>query len=159
MKRADWLKLIISFGVVFAAALIGSLATTSAIDSWYVDLNRTPITPPNWLFGPAWTLLFILMAVAAFLVWREGLSQTKVKKSLALFLSQLVFNALWSIIFFGGQLILTAFVEIIILLILIIWTTISFYRVKKTAAYLMIPYIAWVSFAAVLNFMTWLANR
>jgi tryptophan-rich sensory protein len=152
-------KLIISFVVTFAAASVGSLATFKAIPTWYASLNRTIISPPNWLFGPAWTILYILMAVAAFLVWREGLEKKNVKEGLQLFIAQLVLNALWSIIFFGYHLIFTAFIEIILLLILIILTTVWFYRVKKLAAYLMMPYIAWVSFASILNFATWLVNK
>jgi len=150
-------KLLITFGATFAAAAVGSLATFKEIPTWYETLNRTVISPPNWVFGPVWTILYILMATAAFLVWKNR-SQV-VSSTLILFGGQLGLNALWSILFFGQHLILTAFVEILFLLALIIWTTILFFKIKKLAGYLMLPYIAWVSFAAVLNFLTWLANR
>jgi tryptophan-rich sensory protein len=141
------------------AGLVGSLFTFNAIPTWYATLERTVLTPPNWVFGPVWTILYILMAVAAFLVWREGAKKEKVKEALQLFGLQLALNALWSILFFGAHLILSAYVEILFLLTSIILTTIWFYRVNKTAAYLMIPYIIWVSFASILNLLTFLANR
>lgn len=150
-------KLIISFGATFAAAALGSLATFQAIPTWYATLHRTIISPPNWVFGPAWTILYILMATAAYLVWKKGEKQAK--DALFLFGGQLALNALWSILFFGNHLILTAFIEILFLLAMIIWTTIVFFKIKKLAGWLMVPYIVWVSFASILNFMTWLANR
>jgi tryptophan-rich sensory protein len=139
--------------------VVGSLATYSSIPTWYAELNRTAITPPNWVFGPAWTLLYILMAIAAFLVWREGLENPAVKHRLVLFFEQLVLNALWSIIFFGQHQILFAFIALVVLWLAILATILKFYQISKLAAYLLIPYILWVTFAGVLNFMTWLANK
>jgi len=159
MKLANWSKIIITILVVFLAALVGSLATFNAIPTWYAELNRTAITPPNWVFGPVWTLLYILMAIAAFLVWREGLENPAVKHRLVLFFEQLVLNALWSIIFFGQHQILFAFIALVVLWLAILATILKFYQISKLAAYLLIPYILWVTFAGVLNFMTWLANK
>ena len=158
MKLKDLTKLVSSFLLVAIAATIGSLVTFQAIPTWYAALNKTVISPPDWVFAPAWTILYILMAMALFLIWREEPTK-KQKEALQLFGAQLVSNAAWSIIFFGTHLIFTAFIEIILLLTLIIWTTIWFYRVNKIAGYLMIPYILWVGFAAILNFSTWLVNQ
>lgn len=157
--KNDLGKLVITLVASFGAALIGSLFTFKSIPTWYATLEKTALTPPNWVFGPAWTLLYFLMAIAAFLVWREGEKRVMVKEALLLFGVQLFLNAAWSIIFFGGHFLLAAFVEIIFLLTAIILTTIWFYRVSKPAAYLMIPYILWVTFASILNFLTYLANR
>ena len=159
MKLNTIWKFIISFAAVIAAGALGSIFTFNSIPMWYDGLNKTVISPPNWVFGPVWTLLYILMAVAAFLVWKNNHKKEKVKEAMTLFFSQLVLNALWSILFFGGHLMFTAFVEILFLLALIIMTTIWFFRVSKLAGWMMVPYVVWVSFAAVLNFVTWYANR
>lgn len=159
MKLTNFWKLIISFLVVAAAALVGSLATMDAIPTWYTELNRTAITPPNWVFGPAWTLLYILMAIAAFLVWKKGLEKKEVREALQLFIAQLSFNALWSIIFFGQHEILMAFFEIVFLWLTILLTILWFSKISKLAAWLMVPYITWVTFAGILNFATYLVNK
>lgn len=159
MKIPNWGKAIITFGATFAAGAIGSLFTFSQIPGWYATLNKTIISPPNWVFGPVWTLLYIMMALAAYLVWRENKNQKITQESLILFGGQLILNALWSILFFGNHLLLSAYVEIIFLLTTIILTTIWFFKVSKLAGYLMLPYIVWVSFASFLNLFTWLANR
>lgn len=158
MKISSLWKLIISFSVVTVAAVVGSLATFSAIPTWYVTLHRTVLTPPNWVFGPVWTLLYILMAVAAFLVWKQAKTEES-RQGLILFIEQLVLNVAWSVIFFGLHQILLAFVTIIILWLTIIVTTIWFFRVNKPAGYLMLPYIVWVSFASMLNFAVYLVNK
>jgi len=152
-------KLVITLVGAFGAGLIGSLFTTSSIPNWYANLEKTVLTPPNWVFGPVWTTLYILMAIAAFLVWQSGENKTKVKEAMHLYWIQLTLNAVWSILFFGSHLLLTAFVEIIFLLTAIVMTTIWYYRVNKLAAYMMIPYILWVSFASILNFLTFWVNK
>lgn len=159
MKIPNWGKILITFGATFAAGAIGSAFTFSQIPGWYATLNKTVISPPNWVFGPAWTLLYILMALAAYLVWRDNKNEKITKDALTLFGIQLALNALWSIIFFGNHLLLLAYVEIITLLVAIIMTTIWFFKISKMAGYLMIPYIAWVTFASFLNLFIWLANR
>jgi tryptophan-rich sensory protein len=159
MKIKSIYKLLIAFGATALAGAIGSLATAQSIPTWYENLNKTVLTPPNWIFGPVWTLLYILMAVAAYLVWHENKKEKKTKEALILFGGQLALNALWSIIFFNLHLMLSAFIELLLLLAIIIITTTWFYDIKKLAAYLMIPYIVWVSFASILNLLTWLANR
>lgn len=151
MKWSGLLKLLASLTVVLAAGGIGSLATTRAIPTWYRDLAKPSFNPPDWLFGPAWTTLYLLMAVAAFLVWKQGLGATGVKLALAAFLVQLILNALWSVLFFGLRSPLGGLVDIIVLWLAILANIILFFRVSVPAGILLLPYIAWVTFAAVLN--------
>ena len=141
-----------------AAGLIGSIFTMPAIDSWYATLARPDFAPPNWIFAPVWTTLYVLMGVAAFLVWQKGLSKKEIKVALTIFGVQLVLNTLWSIIFFGLQSPLWAFIEIVFLWIAIVATIVAFARVSKLAAWLLVPYILWVSFAGYLNFMIFWLN-
>ena len=143
-------KLIISMAVSFGAAGIGSLATTSNIQTWYATLEKPFFNPPNWLFGPVWTLLYLLIGLSLYLVW---ITKTKSSKQRALiwFGVQLVLNALWSIVFFGLHQPWLAVVVILGLLVSIALTMRSFAGFSRTAALLLIPYICWVSFATVLN--------
>ena len=159
MKLNLVIKLVICLALTFSAAFIGSIFTRSAVPDWYAALNKPSFTPPNWLFGPVWTILYILMAISAFIVWQKGLTNPAVKIALILYLIQLILNALWSVIFFGLKLPLIAFFEIILLWCAIVFTILVFAGVSITAALLLIPYILWVSFAAVLNFFLWFLNR
>lgn len=157
MGSRDSVKLIISVGICLVAGLIGSLFTSSAIPVWYNLLNKPFFSPPDWLFAPAWTLLYILMGVALFFIWRAP----KVKKTnegLMLFGAQLLFNVIWSIAFFGFRSIIGGLLSIFILLILIVMTTVQFYHIDKRAAYLMLPYLLWVCFATLLNISIYLLN-
>ena len=158
MKINNAGKLTITLLASLAAGAIGSLFTFQSIPTWYATLHKTVITPPNWVFGPVWTTLYILMAVAAFLVWREN-KKDLTKEGLILFGEQLVLNAAWSIVFFGEHEVLFAFVVIVVLWLSILATIFWFFRVSKTAGWLMIPYILWVSFASMLNFAVYLANK
>jgi len=151
VNGANILKLLASLGVVLAAGGIGSLTTTMAIPTWYQGLKKPAFNPPDWLFGPAWSILYLLMAVAAFLVWRQGLSAPGVKLALLVFLIQLALNALWSILFFGMRSPLAGLVDIVALWLTILATVVLFFRVSVPAGTLLLPYLAWVSFAAVLN--------
>lgn len=150
------LKFIAAIGVSFAAAAIGSIFTVSAIPGWYATLTKPSFNPPNWLFGPAWTILYFLMGVALYLVWVA--SKENKKTVYIFFFAQLVLNALWSIIFFGGHYLGFAFFEIIVLWLVILGTGIAFYRISRLASYLLIPYLIWVSFALILNFSLWKLN-
>ena len=148
------LSLILFFVVCFAVAGLGSLATTPNIPTWYATLSKPSWNPPNWLFGPVWTSLYAMMAVAGWLVWkREGWGTASL-----CFAVQLVLNLAWSFIFFGAHQTGLAFLEIILLWLAIAATIISFWSVSKTAAALLIPYLLWVSFAAILNFTIWRLN-
>ncbi len=146
------IKLITAVAICQIAGLIGSLFTTPAIAGWYAVLEKPGFTPPNWVFSPVWIGLYVLMAVAAFLVWDKGFSSKGVKTALAFFGVQLLLNTLWSILFFGCRSPFLAFVEIIALWLAIAVTGVTFYRVFKPAAFLLVPYLLWVSFAAALNF-------
>jgi len=144
--------------ITFIAAFIGSLFTTPSIASWYRNLNKPSFAPPNFLFAPVWTILFFLMAIAAFLVWQNK-NNPQAKKALIFYFVQLAFNSLWSIIFFGLHNPGVAFLEIIILWILILLTLIKFYKIQKIAGLLLVPYLLWVSFASFLNLFVWLLNK
>ncbi|MGE5392500.1 MAG: TspO/MBR family protein [Candidatus Saccharibacteria bacterium] len=151
-------KLILAIVVCEGAGLIGTIFTTPAIPGWFKTLSRPDFAPPNWLFAPVWTTLFLLMGIAAWLVWRRGLNEPGVKKALGIFVLQLVLNVGWSAIFFGLKNPGLAFVEIILLWLAILWTVIVFARISKPAGWLLLPYIAWVTFASVLNFAIWRLN-
>jgi len=152
------LKLVVSILVCQAAGLVGSLFTSPAISSWYATIQKPSFNPPNWVFAPVWTLLFLLMGVSLYLVWSKGLGDKKTKIAVFIFAFQLLLNILWSILFFGLQSPLYAFIEIIILWLAILFTIISFYKISKPAAYLLLPYILWVSFASILNFSILILN-
>jgi len=156
-NKKNAIMLVFSIGVCFLAAVIGSLFTFSSIPTWYATLNKPFFTPPGWLFGPAWTLLYILMGISLYLVIKDGFTK-KSSNAVTYFWVQLMLNALWSVIFFGLKSPLFALVEIILLWTAIFMTIKKFYPISKTAAWLLIPYICWVSFAAVLNFAIFLLN-
>ena len=142
--------------VSFAAAGLGGLASANA-EGFYQQLTLPAWAPPSWLFAPVWTLLYILMGVAAWLVWREH-GFRKARVALTLFLIQLAFNALWTWLFFAWRLGAMAFVEILILWALIVCTFVAFRRVRSIAGVLIIPYLIWVSFAAALTYAIWQSN-
>ena len=159
MNIRNILKLVVSIVACLAAGAIGSIFTRSAIPTWYATLEKPIFSPPNWLFAPVWTLLYILMGVAAFLVWRKGLENRQIKMALIVFLIQLVLNALWSVVFFGLEFPLCGFIVIVVLWAAILITVIKFFRISRVASGLMWPYLLWVTFAAVLNSSIWLLNR
>lgn len=158
MNFSNGWKLIIAIVVSELAGIIGSLFTASEISAWYTTLARPDFSPPNWVFGPVWTTLYALMGIAAFLVWKKGFERIDVRSALGIFAGQLVLNTLWSIIFFGMHNPGAAFVEILFLWLAILATIVSFYRISKGAAYLLVPYILWVTFAAILNYTIWMLN-
>ena len=153
------LKLIIAVAVPLAVGGLSGFATAGGVATWYPTLTKPSFNPPAWVFGPVWTVLYIMMGVAAFLVWREGLASEGVKLALTVFAVQLALNGLWSILFFGMQAPGWALVEIIALWLAIIATVVFFWRVVPAAGMLLLPYLAWVSFAAVLNASLWWLNR
>lgn len=151
-------KLAISILVCEAAGLIGSVFTAPAIAGWYSNLQKPVFTPPSWVFAPVWTLLFLLMGISLYLVWQKGLNKKPVETAVTFFGFQLGLNVLWSVLFFGLKNPFLAFLEIIFLLASILATTIFFYRLSKPAGYLLVPYLLWVSFAALLNYSVWTLN-
>ncbi len=154
----NWIKLTICLAVCIGSGFIGSFFTRGSIKTWYVFLEKPPFTPPGWLFAPVWFLLYVLMGVSAFLVWRVGLNQFHVREGLVIFIIQLVLNSLWSFAFFGLKSTIGGLLVIVPLWTAILLTIINFYRISKAAAYLLLPYILWVSFATVLNFHIYILN-
>ena len=155
----QFIKLIVALLVCFGVSGFGAIFTTrDSITNWYGQLQKPNITPPNWVFGPVWTILYLLMAIAAFLVWNKGLAYPKAKKALTLFLIQLALNAIWTPLFFGFHLILPAFIEIIILWVTILATVLAFKQISFYASILLLPYLIWISYAAVLNGSIWYLN-
>ncbi|WP_086475909.1 MULTISPECIES: TspO/MBR family protein [Arenibacter] len=148
----------ISVAICLLVGFLSSFATQSSVNEWYVELNKPWFNPPNWIFAPVWTLMYILMGIAAGIVWAKGFYHIWVKTALYHFGIQLLFNALWSIIFFGFNNTFGALLVIITLLVLLIFTIKWFKVVNKTAAYLLIPYLLWVCFATVLNYKIWELN-
>ena len=151
-------KLITSIVICQLAGVVGSIFTTPAIPTWYATLRKPSFTPPNWVFSPVWITLFVLMGIAAFLVWNKGLSDQKVKTALSIFAVQLILNVLWSVMFFGLRSPLAGLIEIAVLWMAILLTILYFFKVSHVAGILLIPYILWVSFAAVLNASIWRLN-
>ncbi len=156
MPKNIWL-LGLSIGLCLGTGLLGSFFTFSAIPEWYQTLNKPFFSPPNWLFGPVWTVLYIFMGISLYLIWdSKGKGKSK---ALKIFWIQLFLNAIWSIIFFGMRNPGLALIDIVALWIAIILTIKSFYKISKPAAYLLIPYLLWVSFAAILNYSIWILNK
>jgi tryptophan-rich sensory protein len=151
MGLAGWLAL------CFVTAGVGAVASANA-KSFYSELVQPAWAPPGWLFGPVWTVLFVLMAIAAWLVWRVPAAPATRRWALGLFVVQLVANALWSWLFFAWQQGAWAFTEVIVLWVLIALTCAAFWRIRPLAGALLLPYLAWVGFAACLNWVLWQAN-
>jgi tryptophan-rich sensory protein len=174
-------KLIISILICELVGVLGSIFTTPAIKSWYFFLEKPFFSPPNWVFAPVWTVLFLLMGISLYLVWAKNwVSKVPVGKpewkswnpisaklwtgswkeenAVAIFVLQLVLNILWSVIFFGLKLPGLAFFEILMLWFAILYTIINFYRISKSASFLLLPYILWVTFATILNLAVWRLN-
>ncbi len=181
MKTNNATKFIISIIISELAGVIGALFTTPAIPTWYATLTKGPLNPPSWLFGPVWTTLYFLMGVSLYLVWShkwrivnpllsnkkrtwnrwsEQLWRGKLQRLniIGVFSIQYLLNILWSIVFFSWHEPMLAFFTIIALWVSILYTMINFYRVSKTAAWILLPYLLWVSFASYLNFTIWLLN-
>jgi translocator protein len=155
-KISDALVLAIAIIIPQIAGFIGSLYTTPNISTWYSGITKPSFNPPNWIFGPVWTTLFLMMGVASFIIYKQ---KDKIKtQALKLYLAQLTLNIMWSVIFFGAKNPLGGFLVIVALWIEIAYTMDIFYKIKKTAGYLFVPYFLWVSFAMILNFSIYILN-
>ncbi len=152
------INLIFWVGLCLLSGFAGSSATLPEITGWYQQIQKPSWTPPDWIFGPVWTLLYILMGIAASRVWAKR-KESSVFYPLALFLLQLALNTAWSFIFFGQHLLFWALIEILILLSAIALTWMSFRKIDSLAGYLFIPYLIWVIFATYLNAAIWWLNR
>ena len=152
-------KLICSVAVCILIGFVGSFVTRDSVSTWYAELSRPSFTPPDWTFGVVWPILYVMMGISAFLIWNEGFDKREVKVALGIFGLQLILNGLWTPIFFGLHLIGVALIEIIMMWAAILLTIISFWKISKSAALLLLPYILWVRFAVILNASLFLLNR
>lgn len=151
-------RVLLAVGICLLAGAMGSMATQTSVSTWYVTLNKPVFNPPNWLFGPVWSVLFVLMGVSAGIVWNRGFYHKWVKTALYHFGFQLLLNVAWSLVFFGLKEIFSALLIVVSLFILLLFTYKRFKVVNLRAAYLLLPYILWVAFASVLNFSIWQLN-
>lgn len=158
IRFVNFIYAIISVLIAQTAGVIGSIFTVSNVGEWYTTLVTPSFNPPAWVFGPVWTMLYTLMGIAAYLVWRK-IDAPGAKPALTLYGVQLALNALWSILFFGLHSPGGALAEIVLLWFAIIATMVAFARVSRLAAWLLAPYILWVSFAAYLNYAIWMLNQ
>lgn len=154
----DFIKLFLCIAGCQLTGIIGGSFTGDAISTWYAYLNKPSFSPPNWVFAPVWTTLYILMGTAFYLILKKGWEKKKVKEAGAFFITQLVLNLIWTPAFFGLRSTILALIIVIPLWILIAITIKKFYILSKPAAYMLIPYLLWVTFAAVLNASLWYLN-
>jgi len=158
MKIKNIPKLISAILICQSAGIIGSIFTSSSLQTWYTTLQLPSFAPPGWFIGIVWIILYTLIGISLYLVWNKGLKNKQVKNSLYLFGLQLILNAVWSILFFGLRSPLLGLIEIVFLWIFIALTILKFYKISKTAGLLLLPYIVWVSIALTLNFYIWRLN-
>jgi tryptophan-rich sensory protein len=158
LQKINVKKLVLSLLVSEGAGIFGSLFTVNAINTWYVTLNKPFFSPPNWVFGPVWTLLFALMGVSLYIVWNKKIDKKVKAHAMSLFFKQLFLNFLWSIFFFTFKNPAAGLVEIVIMWYFIFETIKAFKKIDTTSAYLLYPYLAWVSFATLLNFAIFVLN-
>lgn len=155
-----YLRILVFVATCLSVGFLSGMATRSSVTTWFPNINKPFFNPPSWVFGPVWSLLYTMMGVAAGLVWnRIDFEREAVKRALLFFGIQLALNALWSVLFFGFKNPFLAFIEIILLWLLIYETLVQFRKVDKIAGYLLIPYLLWVSFATILNASIWWLNR
>ena len=150
MKKILLLKLLVSIALPLGVGAIAGMFTAQSVPEWYAALNRPSFNPPNWIFGPVWTTLYILMGISFFLVWKQDASKER-NQAILIFSLQLLLNFAWSFIFFYFHMIGFALVEIILLWVSIVIMLVFFYKVKPVASYINIPYLLWVTFATILN--------
>lgn len=154
-----WGRLFIAIMIPVLTGTLSGLFTVTGTGSWYQDIQKPSWNPPNWVFGPVWTTLYILMGIGLYLVWNSKTKGSTRQLAILLFSVQLILNFFWSLIFFKWHAIGLALAEIIILWLAILWTIFLFAKNDKRAAWLMVPYISWVSFASLLTYTLWVMNR
>jgi len=159
LQEINKFRLIVSVLICQLAGAVGSVFTVTCIDSWYAVVEKPAFNPPSWVFFPVWIILYTLMGISLYLVWEEGLERKEVKVGIFVFGVQLALNAIWSFLFFGLLSPYYAFMEIILLWLSILLTIILFGKISKTASFSLVPYLLWVSFAALLNYQIWVLNR
>ena len=158
VNQKRWLPLGLFLVLAFAAAAIGALATVTGIEGWYATLQKPAWNPPRTLFGPVWAVLYVLMAVATWQAWNSG-DAKRARRTVSLYSAQLTLNALWSVLFFGLHRPGVALIEILVLWVVLLVILFRYWRIKRSAAALWLPYVLWVSYAAVLNGAIWSLNR
>ncbi|MCP5105666.1 MAG: tryptophan-rich sensory protein [bacterium] len=152
-------KLIISLSVCQFAGIVGAFLNDAPIREWYITLDKPSFNPPNWIFGPVWITLYLMMGVALFLVWTSDVPQRAKKIAMIIFFIQLALNILWNFLFFYLRSPFLGLIEIVILVVLIALTIWKFFPIRPLAGYLLVPYFLWICFAAVLNYSLWNLNR
>lgn len=159
LKLLKFFRLILCILAVVMLGSIGAFFSIPAIPTWYAKLSKPAFVPPNALFGPVWTLLFILIGISLFLVLEEGVSKKKMSITpILIFIVQMILNIFWSVFFFGLRSPLLGFIDIILLDATVIWMTLNYYKIRKEATYLLIPYIVWILFATYLNLSILILN-
>lgn len=158
-RVASLLRLLVAVALPLAVGILGAFATVDSVRDWYPSLVRPSFAPPSWVFGPVWTTLYVMMGVASWMVWRTGAGTPEVRGALVIYGVQLALNFAWSPLFFGLRQPALALVDIVLLLGLVAWTAVRFFRVSKPAGWLLIPYLGWVGFATALNAGFWWLNR
>lgn len=154
----NWVKAVISIAIPLAVGFTGSLFTETGQGTWFQNLEKPSWNPPGWLFGPVWTVLYIMLGIALFLIWKIDAPSRLKRPAVTFWVLQMILNFLWSFLFFNQHLMDVAFYEILALWLLILLTIFAFARINKWAAWLLVPYISWVSFAAILNYTIWQMN-
>lgn len=157
MANFNWVKLVVSVLFTVGIGSLGGLFTISEIPGWYAGLQKPSFNPPNWLFGPVWSLLYLLMGISFYLIWKQPVSTVR-NVGLTLFVIQFILNFFWSILFFNQHLIAAALLEMVFMWIFILLTMIWFAKLSPTASWLLLPYLCWVSFATVLTAAIWKLN-
>ncbi|XWN37989.1 MAG: TspO/MBR family protein [Balneola sp.] len=159
MSISNKYKLPVSIAICLLIGFLSGISTSDSISGWYSTLEKPSFNPPNWIFGPVWTFLYILMGIALGKIWSSDISSKEKNKAIFVFGVQLLVNGMWSIFFFGMQNLLLAFIDIIILVILIVYTIKLFKPINRMSSWLLYPYLAWVSFATILNLSIILLNN
>jgi translocator protein len=158
MMRNPWVMLVFHVSVCLVVGVLAGITTAHSVTTWYPSLVKPTWNPPSWVFAPVWTTLYVMMGVAAWLVWRRGTDIVGVRVALSVFWVQLFFNLAWSFLFFGARSPMLALADVVLLWLALALCVRNFFRVAKEPGLLMLPYLAWVSFAACLNFAIWRLN-
>ncbi len=156
-KTTNAIGLIVFLGLCYFRLKIGSAVTATSVGTWYQVLNKASFNPPDGVFTPVWIVLYFMMAIAGWRVWRHGNSR-KISQALALFALQLGLNFFWSVLFFGYQRVALALAEMLVLFLTVVATTVLFWRIDRLAAWLLVPYLLWLVFATVLTYFVWVLN-
>lgn len=154
----DFYRLFVSIFICQLAGFVSGILNSKSIEAWYVKLRKPIFNPPNWVFSPIWTILFLLQGISLYLVWSSGLTNEDTLFALIMFFFQMILNISWSFLFFGKKSLFLSLGDIVFLIFAIIITMLSFYNISELATYLLMPYLFWVIFVMILNFAIWVLN-